>query len=59
MEVLSQRICKLVEQKEWRPIKIGGAALMISHIFFADDLLLFAESYGVSLQIFVAFPVKR
>lgn len=43
-EILSHRICKLVEQKEWRPIKIGGAVLMISHIFFADDLLLFGEA---------------
>lgn len=44
MEVLSQRICKAVVSKEWKPVLISQEGSSLSHIFFADDLLLFGEA---------------
>lgn len=44
METLSHRITKLVDQKCWRPIRLSRAGMHVSHLFFADDLLLFGEA---------------
>lgn len=42
MELLTHIIETEVENGSWRPISVGGVQL--SHIFFADDLILFAEA---------------
>lgn len=44
MEVLSQMIVKAVNEKRWSPIRVARDNPGISHIFFADDLLLFGEA---------------
>lgn len=44
MEVLSQMIVKAVDTKQWSPIRVTRASPGVSHIFFADDLLLFGEA---------------
>lgn len=41
LEYLSFLISKAVEAKFWVPIKIHGGDISFSHIFYADDLLLF------------------
>lgn len=42
MEFLSHLIQEKVDQGTWKPISIGG--MQLSHLFFADDLILFAEA---------------
>ena len=44
MEKLSHLITSTVEIKQWKPIKVSQANPFISHIFFADDLMLFSEA---------------
>lgn len=40
METLSHRIQKACQLKRWKPITIERTGPAISHVFFADDLLL-------------------
>ena len=47
MERLGHLISMAVEEGSWRPIKVARKGPTISHMFFADDLILFAE---LSLQ---------
>lgn len=44
MEVLGQSITKAVEDKRRKPINVAGNTTHLSHIFFADDLLLFGHA---------------
>lgn len=44
MEVLGQAITKSVESKAWKPILLTPKGLTLSHMFFANDLLLFGEA---------------
>lgn len=44
MEVLGHKIQQAVNTNKWQPYKIGKDGLAVSHIFFADDLLLFGEA---------------
>lgn len=44
IERLSHLICREVEEGTWRPMMAGRNGPRISHLMFADDLLLFAES---------------
>ncbi|CAL1395909.1 unnamed protein product [Linum trigynum] len=44
MERLSHRIDKAIEDKLWKPLKLSKEGPPISHLFFADDLILFAEA---------------
>lgn len=44
LEILGHKIQDLVDACIWRPLKFGrGADPSISHISFADDLVLIAE----------------
>lgn len=44
METLSQSITKAIEVKKWKPCKLSRSSRPVSHLFFADDLLLFGEA---------------
>lgn len=43
MEVLSHKIDTAVAERQWNPIRLTKQGPAISHLFFADDLLLFGE----------------
>jgi hypothetical protein len=44
MERLSHLIQSKVDAKEWQPIVLAKGGPPISHLFFADDLILFGEA---------------
>lgn len=44
MEVLGQWIQHTVETNQWRASKIKRGSPIVSHLFFADNLLLFSEA---------------
>lgn len=44
MEVLGQDIRAAVDSKQWKAIKLSRSGPPISHLFFADDLILFGEA---------------
>lgn len=41
MEVLGQKIERVVEAKQWMPKRLTKNGQPLSHLFFADDLTLF------------------
>ena len=43
IERLSHGIIKAVMDGNWRPIRLSKNGTPLTHLFFADDLLLFAE----------------
>lgn len=44
MDKLSHLIEEQVEAKRWKSLKLGQQGIMISHLIFTDDLLLFGEA---------------
>lgn len=44
MEKLSHLIQITTEIGRWKPIKSSQNGPLVSHLFFADDLILFAET---------------
>lgn len=44
MEKLSHLIVDAVESNDWVPIKVGRNEQVITHLLFADDILLFSEA---------------
>jgi mannosylglycoprotein endo-beta-mannosidase len=50
MDKLSHIIIKAVEDGRWNGIKAGRNGLMISHLMFADDLLLFGEATEAQMK---------
>ncbi|CAN0916841.1 LINE-1 retrotransposable element ORF2 protein [Linum grandiflorum] len=44
IERLSQMIMSAVSSTDWKPIKLAPNGVSLSHIFFADDLVLFSEA---------------
>lgn len=51
MERLSVIIQSLVDKGEWKPIRISKNGPPISHLFFADDVLLFCEASVSQVQL--------
>ena len=44
MERLGNVINQAISEGRWKPIKLSRSGLPLSHMFFADDLLLFIEA---------------
>ncbi|KAH9716124.1 reverse transcriptase domain-containing protein [Citrus sinensis] len=44
IERLSHGILKSIQQGQWKPIRLGKLGTPLSHLFFADDLLLLSEA---------------
>ena len=44
MEVLGTLIMENYNSKLWKPVKVSQGGLAFSHLFFADDLVLFAKA---------------
>ncbi|CAL1355512.1 unnamed protein product [Linum trigynum] len=51
MERLSHRIDQAVRDKSWKPIKLSANGPALTHLFFADDLILFAEAGRSQVRI--------
>lgn len=43
MERFSRWIHREVDRGKWRPLKVSRGGTAVSHLFFADDIVLFAE----------------
>ncbi|XP_057747786.1 uncharacterized protein LOC130966983 [Arachis stenosperma] len=51
IERLSHLINKLIHEKQWEPIMLSRGGPKISHLCFADDLVLFAKADMKQVQI--------
>lgn len=51
MERLSQAISTAVSHLSWQPIKLGRRAIPLTHLFFADDLLIFGHTKSDQVNI--------
>ncbi|GAU31728.1 hypothetical protein TSUD_215290 [Trifolium subterraneum] len=50
MDKLSHLIAEAVDGGNWQPIKAGRSGPFISHLMFADDLLLFGKATEVNMR---------
>jgi hypothetical protein len=53
MDKLSHIILQAVEEGKWEGIKVGKNGPMISHLMFADDLLLFGEATEEQMECMI------
>ncbi|CAA7027588.1 unnamed protein product [Microthlaspi erraticum] len=51
MERLCHMIDRAIESKEWKPIRLSRGGPQLSHICFADDLILFAEASVSQIRV--------
>ncbi|GKV09037.1 hypothetical protein SLEP1_g20594 [Rubroshorea leprosula] len=51
MEKLSHKIQSRVQSPIWRPFKISRGGLELSHLFFADDLMLFCTATQNQVEV--------
>lgn len=56
MDKLSHRIEQKVMSKNWKAVKLGRQGAVISHLIFADDLLLFWETSEKSNEMCLGYP---
>ena len=51
MERLSVLVSDKVDKGLWQPVFISNGGLGISHLFFTDDILLFAEAKASQMHL--------
>ncbi|XP_045810455.1 uncharacterized protein LOC123904892 [Trifolium pratense] len=51
MDKLSHLITQGVQEGEWKPMRAGKNGPFISHLMFADDLLLFVEATSTQMNV--------
>ncbi|GKV45487.1 hypothetical protein SLEP1_g52559 [Rubroshorea leprosula] len=51
MEKLAQMIQSRVDSKAWKPFKLSRGGVSLSHLFFADDLMLFAQASREQMDV--------
>ena len=51
MERLGHLITNLVQSGQWKPIKLSRHGAPLSHLFFVDDLILFAEASTSQMDV--------
>ena len=51
IERLGHVICSAVELGSWKPIKLSRNGPHLSHLFFVDDLILFAEALVDQIKV--------
>lgn len=51
LERLCHQIDKSIAAKEWKPISLSRGGPKLSHICFADDLILFAEAFVAQIRV--------
>lgn len=54
MEKLSHAINQVVEDRRWKPITTVRNGPTLSHLFFADDILLFSKASTSQTRIIAA-----
>lgn len=56
MEMLSLSISLYVDYLQWQPIKLSKSGLLLSHLFFADNIILLAKVSTKSLSYHYRYP---
>ncbi|XP_061998871.1 uncharacterized protein LOC133716160 [Rosa rugosa] len=51
MEKLSHLIHSATEVGQWKPIQSSQSRPLVSHLFFADDIILFAEAFTTQAKV--------
>lgn len=51
MDKLSHLISKCVDEGVWNPMRVGRTRPFVSHLMFADNLLLFGEATIYQMNI--------
>ena len=51
IERLAHSILHEVQDGSWKPIKLGRGGVPLTHLFFADDLLLFMEASMAQVEV--------
>jgi hypothetical protein len=58
MDKLSHLIAEAIEDGKWKPMRAGRNGPLISHLMFADDLLLFGQATDENINAAVVVLQK-
>ncbi|GLT30193.1 hypothetical protein SLA2020_050080 [Shorea laevis] len=51
MEKLSHKIQSRMQTRAWKPFRLSRRGLALSHLFFADDLMLFCDASHTQVEV--------
>ena len=55
MDKLTHIISEVVDNKRWKPIRVGTNGPCVSHLMFAYDLILFSEVEVNQIEVMIEF----